>query len=408
MSFPFFISNRFAKSKKGSKFISLISVISIIGIALGVAVLIIALTVLNGFEESVKQKIIKFNSHIKITAFGNKNLEDYQTGINRINNILANEIESVSPFIQKYAIIKSKRFSEGITITGLNPEMNNSNIEAYITAGEFEINRKTKNQSIVIGKKLAEKLFVQVGDKITLFTLKNDELPSPENPPGIENFIVTGIYESGMADYDDLNVYINFSVAQNLFDLNDAVSGYNIKLNDITKIDQAALKLSDNLRYPHYVRTVYNVHQNIFTWLDLQKEPIPIVLGLIIIVAVFNIVGTLLMLVLERTRAIGILKSMGASRKQITRIFLYQGIYLSLIGIALGNTTAYLISIVQREFNIISLPSSIYFISEVPVLINSLHYLLISVVTFFLCIAASYIPSLIAAKINPINAIRFD
>ena len=137
-------------------------------------------------------------------------------------------------------------------------------------------------------------------DEITVFGLRNDQAPSMDNPPSIVQFRVAGIYESGLSEYDDLNAFINISTAQNMFGMGSLISGYNIKVKDIGKLKTLSDELQDFLGYPYYVRTIFQVHQNIFTWLDLQKKPIPIVLGLIIFVAVFNIVGTLLMLVLER------------------------------------------------------------------------------------------------------------
>ena len=407
MSIPFFIATRYVRSKKDSNFISLISIISIIGIALGVAVLIISLTILNGFEQAITDKIIKFNSHVKITAFGNRNLPDYTNDIPKIEKKLKPFLTSISPFVSKEAIIRSKKMSEGILLTGILPELDNSNIGEYIIKGDFNFNSETL-PSIIIGKKLAEKLFIDLGDKVTIFTLRGDLPPSYENPPAIKQFLVRGIYESGMSEYDDVNAYIELNTAQEMFDIGKGISGYNIKLNDISKIDSLTAEMNSYLGYPYYVRTIFQVHQNIFTWLELQKKPIPIILGLIIIVAVFNIVGTLLMIVLERTNTIGILRSLGATRRQVIKIFVYQGIYLAVIGVLIGNIIALVLSFIQRDYDIISLPDTVYFMSSVPIAIEWQNYLLVSAIAFMLCFAASLIPSFIASKIQPLAAIRFD
>ena len=161
------------------------------------------------------------------------------------------------------------------------------------------------------------------------------------------------------------------------------------------------------MRYPHTVRSIYQVHRNIFTWINLQKEPIPVVLGLIIIVAVINIIGTLLMMVIEKTSSIGILKSLGATRKQIVAIFIYQGIFISITGIIFGNILAFIITFLQKEFNLISIPSSVYFVSTVPIKISPEVFLLISVITFLLALLISVIPSYIASRIQPVTSIRF-
>lgn len=407
MSLPFFISKKYVKSKKQSKFISLVSVIAISGIALGVAVLIITLTVLDAFEKAVEEKIINFNSHISITSFGDRNLPNYENVIPKLDSLISPFSKSISPFLSKYVIVKTKDRSDGVLLKGISKEIDNSKIDEYIIAGEFSFNKEEENNGIIIGKKLADRLLVEIGAKLTVFSLRNDELPSYENPPSIEQFEVTGIYESGMAQYDDI-AYIDLRTAQKFFGMNDETSGYNIQVTDISKIDSLSNHLQNNLRYPFYVRTVFKMHQNIFTWIELQKEPVPIILGLIIIVAVINIVGMLLMIVLEKTSDIGILKSLGANRKLITNIFVLQGLYLSFMGIVIGNLLALIISAVQKYFNIISLPGEIYFISSVPINFDFFNYLLVSAVALILSIAAAFVPSLIAARTKPISAIRFD
>jgi len=403
-----FVANRFTASRKASRFISLISFISIAGIAIGVATLIIALTVLSGFEKTIADKIVQFNSHIQITAFSNHTLPDYRNVRPVLLKKLKPHAEGISPFIAQLAIIKSRRYTDGITIKGIEPEFDVSNVADYIIAGKNDISYKDQLPNILVGQKLAQKLFVNAGDKVTLFTLTNNQEPSIENPPGIKQFIVAGIFESGMAEYDDDYAYINLRNAQQLLGVDRKINGYDIKVNDISKIDSLAANLNDFLTYPYYVRTIYKIYQNIFTWIDLQKRLIPISLILIVVVAVFNIIGTLLMIVLERTNAIGILKSLGANRKQIVSIFLLQGVYISLIGIVLGNIIAYILSKLQQEYNIISIPETVYYMSKAPIQIDLQNYLLISAATLLLSLLAAFIPSYIASRINPVQTIRFN
>ncbi|MBL1212877.1 MAG: ABC transporter permease [Ignavibacteriae bacterium] len=408
MSLPLFIARKYIRSKKNSGFISFISAITIIGIALGVAVLIIAITVLNGFENAVTDKIINLNSHIKITGFGDRNLPSYKNVIPKIQNRLDTNLKSISPFVAKYAVIGSKRFDEGITLLGLHKELDNSNIKKYIVEGEYKFGKTNDLSNLIIGKKLADKLFLKLGSKVTLFGLRGDKPPSLDYPPVIQQFIITGIYESGMSKYDDEIIYSDMKTVQQMFEVGDQVSGYNIQVTDISKVDLLADDLHVFLGYPYYARSIFKVHQSIFSWLELQRKPIPLILGLIIIVAVFNIVGTILMLVLERTKDIGILKSLGARRNSIIKLFIYQGLYLSFIGIAFGNAAAFILSKLQKELEIISIPDSVYFISKVPISIEWEIYFIISAIAFTLCLLASIIPSLIASKISPISAIRFE
>ena len=249
---------------------------------------------------------------------------------------------------------------------------------------------------------------IKVGDKITLFALKDDKIPSPQNFPNIERFTVTGIFESGMAEYDDLYAYTNLMDAQNLFSIGKSINGYDIQLTSIESIDSLTNLLRKNLTYPLFARSLFETHRNIFTWIELQQKPIPIILGLIIIVAVFNIIGTLLILVLEKTNAIGILKSLGANRNHILRIFLIQGIFIGVIGIILGNLLAIILIQIQVQFDVITVPASVYFVTKVPFDLSPFIFLIVSSISLILSLGASIIPGYIASRVSPVKSLRFD
>lgn len=403
MNVSWYIAKNFLLSRKDSRFINLISTISIIGIALGVATLIIAISVLKGFEQTITNKVIDFDSHIKITSY-RPTLPDYKQTLPWLETQLEGYTPEITPFASKLVIVSYKKKKDGINLIGIDSKNEKPFLVRNLVSGDFNLSYN----SMLIGKKLADKLFVNVGDKINVFALRNDEIPSPENPPNIGKYTITGIFESGMTEYDDTYAYTSLESAQKLFSLGDNITGFNIKLADISKIDSLTIHLAKSLRYPHYVRSVYQLHRNIFTWIELQKEPIPIVLALIILVAVFNIIGTLLMIVLEKTRAVGILKTLGSKKKQIISIFLINGSIIGIVGIVLGSGLGYLLMFIQQKFDIITLPSSVYFMSRVPFLITADTFAGIAVITFLLCILASVIPSFIASKIKPVNALRFD
>lgn len=408
MSISVFIANRYTVSPKNSKLISLISVISITGIAIGVATLIIALTVIKGFEKVISDKIVQLNSHIQISSFSNRPLPDYKIVMPALEKKLEPHLNGISPFTLCLAIIKSKNNTEGTTVKGIIPEHNIYELNKYIVNGKLDLHYSRDLAPITVGKKLAEKLFLKVGDKVTIFTLKNYSQPSADNPPSIKQFKVAGIFESGMAEYDDQFCYVNMKAVEDMLGFDNKINGYDIRINDVSKADSLTENLQHYLGYPYYPRSIFKIYRHIFTWIDLQKRLVPISLILIVIVAVFNIVSTLLMIVLERSGAIGTLSSLGARKKQIISIFLMQGIYLSIIGIFFGNLIAYVLSILQDKFELVSLPESVYFMSKAPILIEWHNYLLVSAVTFVLCILAAFIPSYIASKIKPISALRFE
>ncbi len=408
MLLSFYLTKKYLRSKKNSRFISFISLITILGIAIGMTVVIIALTVLDGYDKVVSEKIINFNSHIKIISFGNRNLPEPASVIPKIEEKFRGSVSSVNPFVSKLAIIKSKKMTEGITLLGISERAKELEFKNFIQNGGLNFSQMSSMPKMILGRSLAQKFFVKAGDRVTTFSLHKDQVPTFENPPSIQQFEISGIFESGMSEFDDAIAFINIAEAQKIFGMGEKISGYDIRVSDISKINLIAEQLQDFLGYPYYVRTVFQIHQNIFTWLELQKEPIPIVLGLIIFVAVFNIVGTLLMIVLERTTTVGILRSMGADRKLIIKTFLLHAVFLSIVGVIAGNILALTLSMLQQQFDLISLPEKIYFVTKVPLSIELKNYLLVTFVTFTVSLLASMLPAIIASKIKPISAIRFD
>lgn len=404
MSFPFFISSRYMLSQKDSRFLNLISVITIIGIGIGVATLVIALSVLSGFEKTLTQKITDFDSHIQITSY-TESLPGSQANLTNLELKLRDHLDFIAPNVSKLAIISSRKRKEGINIKGIINNKEFERLKSNITEGVLDLE---SDDTILIGKVLATKLLVTIGDKVTLFALKNDKIPTPTNLPNIQSFVITGIFESGMAEYDNMIGYTGLNSAQKLFSMENEINGIDIKLNSISKIDSITNLIKKQLRYPYRARSIFEIHRNIFTWINLQKEPIPIVLGLIILVAIFNIVGALLMLVLEKTNAVGVLKSLGAKSRSVITIFIYQGIYLAIIGILTGNILAFILMFAQEEFNILKVPSSVYFVTKVPLEISGEIFLMVSFSALILAILASIIPSYIASKIEPVKALRFD
>lgn len=406
MKFSFAIAKRYIKTNKGSKFLSLISVITIGGIAIGVTVLIMALSILNGFEKNIADNIIKFNAHINISGFSNRNLLDYDLVEKKLKSNLEGIYSDFSAYISNKVILSKNNIAEGIILTGIDSNFFKISLSRVIKNGKPEF---TSNKlGIIVGQKLADKFNVTIGDKLTAFALNNDQPPSLSNLPVVEQFTVSAIYESGMAEYDDIYAYIDFNAANDFFEFDNEVTGYNINLKNVTKIDSIKRELSQILSYPYYVKSYRDINKHIFTWLELQQKPIPIVLGLIIIVAILNIVGAVLMLIVQKTSAIGILRSIGANSKQIILIFVFQALALALIGIFIGNFLAITLSWLQNTYKIISLPEQIYYLSSVPVMVNMQIYFIVSVLAFTLSLLASLIPSIIASKIQPITAIKFN
>jgi lipoprotein-releasing system permease protein len=404
MSFSAFVAKRYLHSGRNQGFFSFITAISIFGVMLGTATLIIALSVLGGFEKEITEKVVGFTSHVQVLGFQNQPLKKYVE-----NSVLIRRsipvVTAVSPFVAKEALIRFHDEVDGILLKGIDPDNDVSTTRRYMVAGTYELDRERGAlPHIVVGKKLAAKLGFKVGDKVSIFGIGRY---ADRGPARVMQFTVSGIYESGMAEYDDIYAFTDLSDAQTLFQLNDAVSGYDLMLASVDSAESVSEQVQDLLGYPHYGRTVFQTYRNLFSWIELQKKPIPIILGLIIIVATVNIIGTLLMMVLDKTREIGVLASMGATRWEITAIFLRQGFTIALTGTLLGNLLAFGLCFAQMEFKFFSLPSDIYFMTSVPILLRPEYFILVSAVTMALCMLSSWVPARLASGMRPVNAIRF-
>ncbi len=407
MAINYFLAKRFIRSRRESSIISFITFISISGIAIGVAALIIAVSVLNGFDKEITEKAVSVSSHIKVTSFNKDGISDYKKVIMQLMDTANNlYVRSAEPFVQREALIKYKDISEGVVLKGITGTGSLFNEKRSIIMGSADINSSDSAVSnIIIGNKIARKLGIGVDSKV--YIIATIGIPSAVNTPNIKAFRVSGIYESGLKEYDDVLLYISLKDAQKLFDLGNNVSGIELMLSDISKIRRVANDIPTKIDFPdNKAETVYRMYRGLFTWVELQKEPIPVILGLIIIVAAINVIGFLLMLVLEKTETIGILKSIGAKNSDITRIFFYQGMFISVIGIIIGNILGYGLCFLQLEYDLVKIPE-IYYISKVPLLIDLNAGLLITGIALALSIIVTVIPSYLASRLNPVTSLRF-
>jgi lipoprotein-releasing system permease protein len=404
LNLSWFIAKRYIQANRKSGFLSFITTIAVLGVMLGTAALIITLSVLDGFEREIKEKVISFTSHIEVRGFQNKPLANYQQSINIIKEKIPG-IKVVMPFAAKEAMIRSRESVDGIFLKGIIPEDNVLTSKQHLVSGRFIEKLQHGIHQIVIGKRLANRLNVSLGDKVVVFALPNETQQGFQ--PKAMQFQLTGIYESGMAEFDDIFAYTDLQSAQNLFQMDGLVSGYDILVNDINQVDEIAQNIQSTLEYPHYARTVFQLYRNLFSWVELQKKMSPILLSLIIIVATVNIIGTLLMYVLEKMKGIAILKSLGAGQKLIRRIFQLQGIAIAVFGIFLGNILAYILCYLQLKFKIISLPSDIYFMDAAPILIRPENFILVTIAAFVLCLLITILPTRAASKLEPVEILRF-
>lgn len=404
MNYKFLIARRYLFSKKDSKFVSFITYISILGVALGVATLIVTVSILSGFEKEIKNKVAGLVAHIQVSSFLPEGLSNYDATIKQIKDSIP-QVTDASPYVQREAVIRYKENIEGILLKGVVQETDLSSTRSKITKGEFKLDRiDTIFSRLIIGEKLASKLGVSIGSKVIVFGLQG--IPSPMNPPKIKQFIISGIYETGLREYDDVVIYSDLNTAQKLFDYGNRVTGIELKVKDIDEVEKISNKLKKMLDYPHYPKSLFKLYKGLFSWVELQKAPTPIILGLIIIVATFNIIGTLLMLILEKTNSVGILKSLGASNMDIMKIFLFDGIIIGIFGIIIGNAVGLGLCFAELKYKFFKLPE-IYYMKNVPILLQADSIILISVITIILVFLATIIPAYLASKFDPVKSLRF-
>ncbi|HTX19392.1 MAG TPA: ABC transporter permease [Bacteroidota bacterium] len=408
MAYVSFIARRYLfshRTPEKKEFISFLTVIAIAGIALGVAALVITLTILAGFESEIKTKVAGFTTHIQITAFQAQVFPHYDEDAKKIARSIP-EVRAISPFVSKEGMVSFGKSVEGVVVKGVDPANDVTSARKYLVEGAFDVAPLPGGMaSCVVGRKLLRTLGADCGDTIAVFGLTGsyEELRRPRILP----FVVKGVYESGMSEYDDVYLFTDIASAQTLFALGPVATGYDLLLHDLGTASAVAEKIQDLMGYPYYPRTVFQLYHNLFTWLELQKRPVPIILGLIILVATVNIIGTLLMIVMEKTNQIGILKSMGARQSAIRRIFFYEGLFIGIAGTVIGNTLGFGLCWLQQTFRLLSLDSSIYFMSHVPILFRWESFVVVSLVAIALTLLAALLPSAIAGRLDPLRSIRY-
>ena len=414
MSYEMFIGLRYLRAKRKQTFVSLITLISIAGVMVGVTALIVVIAVMNGFKEDLRDKILGVTSHVVISRFDG-NISQYQEVRAKVEEVSG--VNAATPFIYTQVMISSRKAISGAVLRGIEPKTASKviNLPKNLRAGsleELEAENKPEGMrstpGIILGNELARNIGASRGEPVTVISPLGRLTPLGRVPRS-QTFRVAGIFDSGMYEYDSTIAYVSLWAAQRFLGIGDRVTGIEVRVDDIYEADRVARAIGKALDgYPYWSRDWMRMNKNLFSALKLEKIVMFIILTLIILVAAFNIVGTLIMVVIEKTRDIAILKSMGATRRSIMKIFMIEGAVIGLVGTLLGLLGGYTICTLLATYKFIELPSDVYYISTLPVQMNPLDVALIALAAIVITLAASVYPAWQASRFDPAEAIRYE
>ncbi|MGM0496981.1 MAG: ABC transporter permease [Bacteroidota bacterium] len=414
MNINIFIAKRFFKDKSGNQRISKpIVSIAVVGVALGIIVMILSVAIVTGFKSEIRNKITGFGSHIKIinydtnTSIETVPISKHQNFYPDIDSL--DEIHHIQPYAIKGGILKTQENFQGGILKGVDESFKWSFFEKNLIDGEtFQVTDTAKTDKILISKYFADLLELKAGDAVAMYFV--------DKPPRVRKFIISGIYDTGLEDFDKKFILGDIKHVQKLNNWDEnQISGFEIILNDFKEITNLSSNIRNNYTYPLFsegtklkVLPITSEFPQIFDWLNIIDVNVWVILTLVIVVAGFNMISGLLIIILERTSMIGLFKAMGSTNWSIRKIFLYFASLLIGKGMLWGNIIGIALCLIQKEFGIIKLDPATYYLEVVPINLKILHVILLNIGSLVITVIMLIIPSYIIAKISPIKTIRFN
>jgi lipoprotein-releasing system permease protein len=417
MRYELFIALRYLRAKRKEAFISLITIISTLGMVIGVMTLNIVLAVFTGFEEDLRDRILGFNPHVVVLTFGGV-VMDYPDVIRRVTEVP--EVVAAAPFIYGQVMLSAQESVTGAVIRGVPPADQVVDLQRYLTEGSVEAltvrrrvpvgrgeNGTVELPTLIVGRELARRLNVTVGDALNVIS-PITSASGVGMAPRMTRFAVVGLFDSGMAEYDASLAYMDLEVAQDFFGMGDGVTGVEVRITDLFAAKAIGTQIAKRLGFPFLVRDWMEINRNLFAALRVGKAVYFIVLLLIVLVAAFNIISTLIMVVMEKRKDIGILKSMGAPRAGVGRIFVYKGMMVGLVGTLLGNLGALGACLLLQRYRFVELPRDVYSIDTLQVRIYPEYFLAVTIASLLICWLSTLYPARQAARLAPVDVIRYE
>jgi lipoprotein-releasing system permease protein len=423
MNFSRYIASRILnKGQEKNTISSPIVKIGITGIALGVAVMIITMAIVTGFQKQIIEKITTFTSHLQINDYDpNQSLEP--NPITFENDLLlklskTNNVKHIQAFATKNGILKTKTENEGIVLKGVSTDYDWSYLSPYVTEGKvLSIHKDSISKDIFISQTLANKLHLKLNQKLLVYFMTKKKLEDTtfngknyiDYEPRVKDFYIKGIFNTGFSDFDKNLVFVDLKQIQKLnYWKDNEVAGYEVYLNDFSLLEPSLENINDLIGYNYTVASVKQLQSSIFSWLDMIDVNAIIIITLMVLVAAINMISALLILILERTNLVGILKALGLANVSVRKIFFHVSLQLLIKGLFFGNLIGIAFCLIQWHFHFLPLNPETYYLDSVPINLSIIHVLLINVGTIIICLLMMFLPTLILNKITPMKAIRFS
>jgi lipoprotein-releasing system permease protein len=418
MNYEWFIGLRYLKAKRKQSFISIITVISIAGVMVGVMALIVVLSVMSGFEKTLKEKILGTQAHLVVLKTSQEGMDQYDEVIRKTGEVKG--VLAAAPFIFSQVMLSSGSSVSGVVLKGIDPDREGKVTELAnnLKAGRLQDLKEVQAGDappIILGGELAKHLSVSPGDSLQVISPLGTMTPMGMMPK-MKRHRVVGVFHSGMYEYDNSMAYVSIESAQKFFGMESQVTGIQVKTDDLYRVKEIGREIRKKLGFPYWTRDWMEMNRNLFSALRLEKIAMFIILVLIVLVAAFNIISTLIMVVMEKHKDIAILKSMGASSKGILRIFMIEGLVIGVVGTTLGTLLGLLAAFnlekitgfVENLFGFKILASDVYYIDKLPSQVNGPDVAIITATAILISLLATLYPSWRASRLDPAEALRYE